>query len=86
MLDAVCAVLRRPGAREPIGQARVVIALLQAMGGLNGHAPSLVDIATKLGLVHQTVYRRVAVLEAKGVVRRAPRRDRQAPAWTEIRL
>jgi hypothetical protein len=82
MLEAVCAVLRRPKAREPRAQAELVVALLKAMGGTNGNLPSLVEVAVQLGIAHQSAYRTLAVLETKGVVRRA----RAPTCQAEIRL
>lgn len=71
-VDAVCRVLRlSTPARTPQAQAALVVALLRAMGGPCGVMPSLVDIATELGVCHQRVYRTLAALEERGVVRRS---------------
>lgn len=75
-LDTVAAALwrkpRRPQGR-PEAQIALVCALLGAMGGRRGAQPDLRAIADRLGVGHQTLYRTLRVLEAKGVVVRVHR-------------
>jgi DNA-binding IclR family transcriptional regulator len=76
----VCATIGICGKRRPVGQTAVIRALLGAMGAARGAQPDLRAIAVALGVTHQTLYRTMRTLEAKGVVVRREQR------WLEIRL
>jgi hypothetical protein len=77
----VCATIAaKRSRRRPVGQTAVIRALLGAMGAARGAQPDLQAIALALGVTHQTLYRTIRTLEAKGVVVRREQR------WMEIRL
>lgn len=74
--DAVVAALWQPPQRQqtrPEAQIALVCALIGAMGALRGAQPDLRALAERLGVGHQSLYRTLRVLEAKGVVVRVKR-------------
>jgi DNA-binding MarR family transcriptional regulator len=52
-------------------QDAVLEALQQALGGTRGVQPDLLQLAGSLGVCHQTLYRTLKILEAKGQLVRA---------------